>query len=208
MLISINAIIAVSADGVISKQILCPDGGKFLPPWSSPEDELFFRDTTRSDPMIMGGRTFLSMPQKLKSRLANRTTIVVSSSVKGSLRFPSHKTDTLRFASTLSQALKTARENADKQNARQVWVAGGKRLLQSFLELQLIDRLYVTIVEEEVGPPNGVIDRKWTVFPQLLEADTAWPYLKRYGMTGRIVEKGNPNVTYVHYVRKDPLSTP
>ncbi len=66
----IGAIWAQTTNGVIGR-----DGGM---PWSLPEDMAFFRRTTTGHPVIMGRRTWESLPERFRP-LPGRTNIVVTS---------------------------------------------------------------------------------------------------------------------------------
>lgn len=67
MSLRLTAIAAVSRNGVIG------DGGKI--PWDSPEDRAYFRDVTMGHTLIMGRKTFESLPE---GKLPGRGIIVLT----------------------------------------------------------------------------------------------------------------------------------
>lgn len=119
------AIWAESLNGVIGK-----DGGI---PWYLPEDLAHFQRTTECGSVIMGRRTWESLPEPMKTEPGRRSRqyIVVSSKpVEGALT-----------ASNLPEALLLT-ERA------YIWVIGGERLLSEALHLATM--AIVTFVDIEV----------------------------------------------------------
>lgn len=111
-------IAAVARNGVIGNA-----GGI---PWYIPEDLRRFKAMTTGHAVIMGRKTWESLPAKARP-LSNRLNLVVSSS-----------------GLSPSQALKQA------QQAEQVFVIGGESLYRHFLPMA--DRLELTLVPLE---PDG-----------------------------------------------------
>lgn len=122
--------IARARNGVIGK-----DGGL---PWRLKSDLAIFRAVTMGKPVIMGRKTWESLPKK---PLVGRTNIVLSKDgsfePKGAL-----------VCEDFSEAVQIAREQAEEDGQGEVCVIGGASLFE--LALQRAARLYLTEVEAEV----------------------------------------------------------
>ena len=101
--------------------------------WHLPEDMKHFRETTRGKPVIMGRKTWESLPEKFRP-LPGRQNIVVS-------RDPAYKAHGADLAGSLEGALALA------GGAEEVFVIGGEQLYRA--ALPFADRLYLTEVELE-----------------------------------------------------------
>ena len=119
----IGLIWAQARGGVIGK-----DGAM---PWHLPEDLAHFKRTTLSHPVIMGRKTWDSIPPRFRP-LPGRTNIVVT-------RQPDwHETGAMS-APNLREALQKC------ENANQVWVIGGAQIYAQ--ALPLADELIVTEID-------------------------------------------------------------
>lgn len=120
------AYVASSIDGRISLE------KRKLPDWTSAEDWKFFqRELARADAVVVGRNTYLSVA----SRLQKRTTFVLSSRIKNTL-----KKDGVTFVNPKSQNLKKL-----FSVYKTVAVVGGARVYQTMLDNNLLDELYVTL---------------------------------------------------------------
>jgi len=121
----IGLIRAQARGGVIGK-----DG---VMPWHLPEDLAHFKRVTLSHPVIMGRKTWDSIPPRFRP-LPGRRNIVVTRQVdfdqNGALR-----------ASSLREALQLC------ENAPQVWVIGGAQVYAQ--ALPLADELVVTEIDAD-----------------------------------------------------------
>jgi dihydrofolate reductase len=164
------AIVAARArNGVIGR-----DGAL---PWRLRSDLALFKATTLGKPLIMGRKTWDSLPRK---PLPGRTNIVLSRDgafePKGAL-----------VCERFEEALAIAREQAEEDAAGEVCVIGGVALFA--LALPKARRLYLTEVEAEV---EGEVS-----FPAFDEA--AWREVRRephdadegddYAFTFRVLER-------------------
>jgi dihydrofolate reductase len=113
---------AEAADGVIGA-----DGGI---PWHVPEDLAHFREVTMGEPVVMGRRTWDSLPERFRP-LPGRRNIVVT-------RSPEWEAAGAERAGSLGAALETA-------GAGRVWVIGGGELFRE--ALPFADVLEVTEVD-------------------------------------------------------------
>ena len=122
--------IARSRNGVIGK-----DGGL---PWRLKSDLAIFRAVTMGKPVIMGRKTWDSLPKK---PLVGRTNIVLS-------RDGSFEPKGAVVCDDFSAAVQIAREQAEDDGADEVCVIGGASLFE--LALAKARRLYLTEVDAEV----------------------------------------------------------
>jgi dihydrofolate reductase len=124
--------IARARNGVIGK-----DGGL---PWRLKSDLAIFRAITMGKPVIMGRKTWASLPKK---PLIGRTNIVLS-------RDGSFEPKGALVCEDFSEAVQIAREQAEEDGRDEVFVIGGASLFE--LALTRARRLYLTEVDAE---PEG-----------------------------------------------------
>jgi len=123
----VSLIVALTAEYVIGKDNKVP--------WKIPDDMKFFKDTTMGNPVIMGKRTWESIPEKYRP-LPGRQNIVVSSSL------PEAKgADVCR---SLEDAIGCAQSYGGEP-----FLAGGARIYGEALARGLVDTMYLTWVDGE-----------------------------------------------------------
>jgi dihydrofolate reductase len=122
--------IARARNGVIGK-----DGGL---PWRLKTDLANFRAVTMGKPVIMGRKTWESLP---KRPLVGRTNIVLS-------RDGSFEPKGAVVCEDFAEAVAIGREQAEEDGAREVCVIGGASLFE--LALGKAGRVYLTDVDAEV----------------------------------------------------------
>lgn len=120
--------------------------------WHLPEDMRHFRETTRGKPVIMGRKTWESLPDSFRP-LPGRLNIVVS-------RNPAYQAAGATLAGSLEEAIRQA------GNAKEIFVIGGEELYRQ--ALPLADRLYLTEIENSFAGD--------ALFPEILEQEweEAW----------------------------------
>ncbi|MFC8599471.1 dihydrofolate reductase [Isoptericola sp. NPDC057191] len=125
-------------------------------PWRVPEDFAHFKATTAGHPVVMGRRTWESLPRR---PLPGRTNVVVT-------RQHGWSDDGALAAPTIDAALALA---AAAPGGDEVWVMGGGEIYAA--TLPVADRLVVT--EVDLGVEGDafapVVDATWT-----LVADGTW----------------------------------
>jgi dihydrofolate reductase len=122
--------IARARNGVIGK------GGTL--PWRLKSDMAIFRAITMGKPVIMGRKTWDSLPKK---PLIGRTNIVLS-------RDGSFEPHGAVVCEDFSEAVAIAREQAEEDGRDEVCVIGGASIFE--IALQKARRLYLTEVEADV----------------------------------------------------------
>ena len=103
--------------------------------WHLPEDMRHFRETTRGKPVIMGRKTWESLPEAFRP-LPGRHNIVVS-------RDPAYPASGATLAGSLEDALRQAEAKTD---AAEAFVIGGAALYRE--ALPIADRLYLTEIDQ------------------------------------------------------------
>lgn len=134
----ISIIVAAAENGVIG------NGGAM--PWRMSSDLKRFRALTIGKPVVMGRKTFQSLPKALDGR----DNIVIT-------RDRSFAADGAQTVASLDQALILARDHAIRRGGREVVVIGGGEIYAA--ALPLADRVYLTRVQ---ATPAGD-----TTFPDL-----------------------------------------
>ncbi|MDQ2101652.1 dihydrofolate reductase [Azospirillum isscasi] len=156
----ISLVVAAARNGVIGRNGTLP--------WSLPGDLTRFKELTLGKPILMGRRTWDSLPRK---PLPGRDNLVVSRSV------PAGERDGVRWFGGIGAALDWCRA----QGAAEACVIGGADLFRE--TLPLADAIHLTRVEQEVEgdtvmPPLGA---EW------VEAERG-PLLTENGLPYRYVD--------------------
>lgn len=132
----ISLIYARAANGVIGKDNTMP--------WHLPEDMAHFKRLTQGWPVIMGRKTWDSLPPRFRP-LPGRTNVVIT-------RQPDWKEAGAEPASSLADALKLCSQSEE------VWVIGGAQIYAQ--AEPLADRIEVTEIAQDFegdafAPPLG-----------------------------------------------------
>jgi dihydrofolate reductase len=135
----LNLIYARARNGVIGRDNTLP--------WHLPEDLAHFKRQTLGCPVIMGRKTWDSLPPRFRP-LPGRTNVVIS-------RDPAWHADGAHSASTLADALSRCTGHPE------VWVIGGAQIYA--LALPLAQRVVVTEIDADfdgdaLAPP---LDAAW-----------------------------------------------
>jgi len=138
----IGLVWAEAEDGVIGA-----DGGM---PWHVPEDLAHFKEVTAGAPVIMGRKTWESLPERFRP-LPGRRNIVVTGSDQW-------RADGVDRAGSLEDALHLTERDAPDR----IWVIGGGGLFRE--AIALADRLEVTELDLRVDGDTFAPDRSdWQV---------------------------------------------
>lgn len=144
-------------------------------PWHLPEDMRHFRETTRGKPVIMGRKTWESLPDAFRP-LPGRQNLVVS-------RNPAYQAPGATLAGSLVEALRKAELSGEDDEA---FVIGGAELYRQ--ALPLASRLYLTEIAESI---EGDV-----FFPEVLPQE--WEEVARQEQQGTSV----PRFSFVVYQRR------
>jgi len=102
--------------------------------WHLPEDMRHFRETTRGKPVIMGRKTWESLPDSFRP-LPGRLNIVVS-------RNPAYQAPGATLTGSIAEAIRRVGDDA-----REIFVIGGEELYRQ--AMPKADRLYLTEIEAD-----------------------------------------------------------
>ncbi len=124
---TINMIVAISG-----KERVMGKNGSI--PWHAPEDMAFFKEKTEGTTVIMGRKTWESLPNKYRP-LPNRVNIVLTSN-----------TDFNAPKALVAHSKEEAIGLAEKETSENVFIIGGSKIYEMFLpETQ---KLYVSLIKE------------------------------------------------------------
>ena len=127
--------------------------------WHFKEDMKFFKETTMGHPVIMGRKTFESLPKALPGR----KNIVISAN-------PEYKADGAEVVSSVEEAIKLAEaENTD------AFIIGGGKIYSEFLPFA--DNLYLTEINAECLDAD-------TYFPEFNKSDYIKEIVNFYDIDG------------------------
>ncbi|MEM6411279.1 MAG: dihydrofolate reductase [Pseudomonadota bacterium] len=168
-------IVAKASNGVIGNQ------GQL--PWRLSADLAFFKQVTTGKPMIMGRKTWESLPIR---PLPGRANIVIS-------RNWNYAAKGARVYSSLGVAVNAARSIARREGVDEIFVIGGASIYERALPIS--DRLYITEVDAE---PEGDV-----LFPQVKE--DRWQEV--WGRPYEADEKNEFSFTIRRYDSSVPSST-
>jgi len=108
--------------------------------WHEPDDKRWFRQQTMGCPVVMGRKTWDSLPARFRP-LPGRANVVVT-------RQPVWAADGAQVAHSLPDALALARRSATTSGAAQVFVIGGAQLYAH--ALPLADTLLLTEIDADL----------------------------------------------------------
>ncbi len=121
----ISIIAAISKNNVLGKE------NKLL--WHLPKDFKFFKKTTFGHPIIMGRKTFESLPKALPGR----TNIIITGD-----------RDYKKEGAVITHSIEDAIKVALTEN-KEVFICGGGQIYKEALEKNLVDKIYLTEIEQE-----------------------------------------------------------
>jgi len=126
MMKKIFAIVAMDQNRVIGKDNAIP--------WHIPEDMQHFKELTSGHAVLMGRKTFESLPKRFKP-LPNRKNLVISSNPKFALEFPE-----VQVWSSPQQCIDAFK--AGKIEGEKLWIIGGAQIYAATLDSW--DEVYLT----------------------------------------------------------------
>lgn len=135
---SVVAIWAATLDHVIGRE------GSM--PWRAPADMAHFTAVTTGHPVVMGRRTWESLPPRFRP-LPGRTSIVITRDADAAEAI---RAEGGAVAATLTAALDLA---ASSTGSGTIWVAGGGRVYAEALRAGVVDAAMVTVLDLTV--PDG-----------------------------------------------------
>lgn len=128
-----NVLISVIAALAIGSRVIGKNGKI---PWDVPKDRRRFREITEGHTVIMGRKTWESLPEFVRP-LPDRFNIVLS-------RNPDFEPE----GATVAHSIKEAVDIAEQQESEEIFVIGGEGVYKTFLPHA--DKLYLTLIDVDV----------------------------------------------------------
>lgn len=122
-----NLIVAMTGDGVIGLDNKLP--------WHIPEDMKNFKELTTGNVVVMGRKTYESIPEKFRP-LPNRDNIVVSTQMSNN----SSNYNGIIVVPSLEEAL-----NKSKEFNKEIFIIGGAQLYEA--ALPFVEKMYISFVK-------------------------------------------------------------
>lgn len=166
--VELSAIVACSKNRVIGRENKLP--------WHIPEDLKFFRDKTAGHIMIMGRKTFESLPKPLPKRFH----IVITRQKDYSVDHPM-----VRVVPSLEAAIDLAKTMTSDYPTEIFVVGGGEIYKQS---LPVLDRVYLTSIDAQIEGD--------AYFPELPQGE--WKLLSERKV------KGDPSYSFEIWIPIQP----
>lgn len=110
-------------------------------PWHLPEDLAYFKRMTEGCPVIMGRKTWDSLPERFRP-LPGRTNVVITGDAGRAGRI---RTEGALTASSLKEAVELAGQKEPK--AHITWIMGGGRIYAEAMEKDLVDLISLTRID-------------------------------------------------------------
>jgi len=174
--IKVKHIVACDVNNAIGKENTIP--------WRSKLDMAFFKETTMGYPLVMGRKTYESLPGALKGRhlfVITRDKDWSSGTPKGESVFIFH---------SVEEALDAAKTCAKELNKDTVWIIGGEQIYRE--TLPFTDEVYQTTICIIVKEPDAF-------YPLL--SDSEW----KERQPVREVEDGRVAVYFRSFFRMPPI---
>ncbi|OGH25113.1 MAG: hypothetical protein A3B47_03390 [Candidatus Levybacteria bacterium RIFCSPLOWO2_01_FULL_39_24] len=144
----------VSAIAAIGKNRELGKDNKLL--WHIKEDLQRFRNITKGHPVIMGRKTWESLPTK---PLPKRYNIVITRDAK-------FKAEGAVVCNSIEESIKKAAASAEGfGEPKEIFIIGGGQIYDQAIKKGLVDKLYLTIID----PPAGGDSEADTFFPDYSE---------------------------------------
>ena len=103
-------------------------------PWHIPAEFQHFKDTTKDSTVIMGRKTYESLPEKFRP-LPGRRNVVISRNFT--------TTDDTDICSSIKEGIDKARTYN-----KPIFIIGGASLYLQSLEQDLVDKMYISYIKE------------------------------------------------------------
>ncbi len=151
---SLSIIAAVSRNGVIGK-------GKRLP-WNMPSDLQRFKEMTGNRIVVLGPKTYLSLP----GRLAKRAVVVYSRREKPRI-VTMHGSD-FYLTDSLDEIVPIIEGNLPDIDPNEIFIGGGEGIFHEFMPK--CDRMYITEIDCEIKQGDTffpAIGSEWKIVQEM-----------------------------------------
>jgi len=114
--------------------------------WNIPEDFKRFKDLTSGHIVIMGRKTYESLPEKFRP-LPNRISIVVTRNNQFTILARSYKDSKVVICNSLEAAIQKAKSYKSQVTSFEVFIIGGASIYAQ--GITCADKLYLTLIDKE-----------------------------------------------------------
>lgn len=135
----LNAILAMNHRGVIGRNNRIP--------WYIPEDLQYFKKITQNHIVIMGRKTFESLPN---GPLTNRINVVLTNHPNKYNHIEKEFRDQLYFVTF--ENLEKILQEIQKNETKEIFIIGGSQIYKKFFPLYT--KIYLTIVDDSCTDPE------------------------------------------------------
>lgn len=146
-MIELNAILAMNQKGVIGRNNQLP--------WYIPEDLHYFKKTTQSHIVVMGRKTFDSLPN---GPLPNRINVVLTKNPTKYRQLENMFQDQLYFVTfeNVENTLQEIQKNSEiqKNEKKKIFIIGGSQIYEKFYPLY--KKIYLTIVDDSCAGTGDI----------------------------------------------------
>ncbi|WOR14702.1 dihydrofolate reductase [Hyphomonas sp. FCG-A18] len=167
--IKVSIIVARARNGVIGV-----DGDL---PWRLRDDLAFFKQTTKGHPIIMGRKTWLSLPRR---PLPARDNLVLT-------RDHTFLAPGARVCTSVKAAIAMAKAIAGQSGRQEIFIIGGAMIYQEVMPLA--DKLYLTEVETNIDGDVSFPDFDNGEFEELQRLNHKADEHNQYDFTIRVLER-------------------
>jgi dihydrofolate reductase len=112
-------------------------------PWHISEDLKYFKEKTLGHKIILGRKNFESLGKPLR----NRDNIILTRDKKYKVEGAKIYNDVDQLEKDLSFDSDSAQDDTEKE---EIFIVGGAEIYKLFLEKDLVDRMYITQLDQEV----------------------------------------------------------
>lgn len=153
-------------------------------PWRMSSDMKLFRSLTMGKPLIMGRKTYQSLPRK---PLDGRDNIIVS---RDPGFVPENATDDVHVVRSYDDAVSLGRKRAGERGVDEIMVIGGARIYRS--ALPSADRIYLTRVHAR--PPGDVAldELDWSRWQEISRTELVQGEKDEFPATLLVLERKRP----------------
>jgi len=130
--------------------------------WHIPEDFKRFKDLTSEHVVIMGRKTYESLPEKFRP-LPNRTNIVISRRLNESNE--TNKSNLIYWVNSMEAAFAKA-----SSSQGEIFIIGGASIYEQ--GIKYADKLYLTLVEKEFPDADTFFPEYTKQFPKEVSSET------------------------------------
>lgn len=136
--------------------------------WHLPNDLKYFKKITLGNPVIMGRKNYLSLPEKYRP-LPNRINIVLT-----------RQKGFIAPGCVIMNSIEDAIKFCEEQNHKECFIIGGGEIYKQVLEKNLVDKMYITEVHSELEGdtffPSVDLTQWKKVFEKFNPSDATHPF--------------------------------